>query len=212
MAPLPAAEEAFGAVLPQVQRYADLLAGPATDRGLVGPREAPRLWERHLFNCAALAELLPVRGTVVDVGSGAGLPGIVLALLRPDLHIVLVEPQQRRAIFLRECRAELSLTSVEVIRARAEDLAGAVVADVVTARAVAPLDRLLRWCHPLLSRGGRLLAMKGDRVAEEVAASAQEAHRLGVQDVAVVSCRPAWLPDPVTVVVVTAGYASGRAS
>lgn len=209
MTALATPDRAFGAAMPQIQRYANLLTGPGIERGLLGPREAPRLWERHLLNCAAIAELLPARGTVVDVGSGAGLPGVVLAAMRPDLRMVLIEPLLRRVAFLEQCREDLGLTSMEVCRARAEEVAGDLVADAVTARAVAPLARLLGWCYPLLTPGGTMLAIKGDRAEQEVAAAAPLARRLGVQSIDIVACRPPWLPDAVTVVVVTAGSSRG---
>ncbi len=167
----PEARAVFGSALPLLERYAALLAGPGVERGLLGPREAPRLWERHLLNCAALGELVEPGAVVADLGSGAGLPGIVLAALRPDLTVVLVEPLLRRATFLEEALAELELRTAVVRRARAEDLAGALVVDVVTARAVAPLDRLAAWALPLLRPGGRLLAQKGERADSELAAA-----------------------------------------
>jgi 16S rRNA (guanine527-N7)-methyltransferase len=141
---------------------------------LIGPRELPRLWERHLLNSAAIASLVPAGARVVDVGSGAGLPGIPLALARPDLTVTLLEPLARRVAFLTECVDRLGLERVTVVRGRAEEgpvrreLGGA---DVVTARAVAPLDRLAGWCLPLLRPGGLLLAMKGSTAAEELAAA-----------------------------------------
>lgn len=163
--------EVFGDRLPVLQEYAALLAGPAVERGLLGPRETPRLWERHLLNCAGPAELLAEGQVVLDLGSGAGLPGLVLAALRPDVTLVLVEPLLRRATFLSEAVAHLGLTGVVVRRARAEELAGTLAVDVVTARAVAPLDKLAGWALPLLHPGGRLLALKGERADAELAAS-----------------------------------------
>src|SRR5215467_6458020 len=124
------------------EHYARLLAGPGVTRGLIGPREVPRLWERHLLNSAAIAELIPHPCSLVDLGSGAGLPGIVLALLLPDVSVTLLEPMLRRVTFLSECVHALDLANAQVCRGRAEDLAGQLQADVVTARAVAPLDRL----------------------------------------------------------------------
>jgi 16S rRNA (guanine527-N7)-methyltransferase len=167
----PQAAAVFGDRLELAERYAALLAGAGVERGLVGPREAPRLWERHLLNCAGLTELLEPGETVADIGSGAGLPGIVLAVRREDIEVVLVEPLLRRATFLTEVVAELGLPHVSVRRARAEELGGKLTADVVTARAVAPLDRLLRWGLPLLRSGGRLLAMKGEQAEAELAAA-----------------------------------------
>jgi 16S rRNA (guanine527-N7)-methyltransferase len=189
----PAAAEVFGAAAPAAAEYAAWLAGPGVERGLIGPREVPRLWERHLLNCAALvgplAEALPATdgtagpalgpGKVCDLGSGAGLPGVVLALLRPDLAFVLLEPLLRRATFLTEVVEALGLARTEVVRARAEDAAGTVVADVVVARAVAPLGRLAGWAGPLLRPGGQLLALKGERAAAELAEASADLDRLG---------------------------------
>jgi 16S rRNA (guanine527-N7)-methyltransferase len=147
------------------------------DRGLIGPREAPRLWERHLINCALLTGAIPASATVCDVGSGAGLPGLVLAIARPDLHITLVEPLLRRVAFLNEAVAALGLASVRVERARAEDAHGSF--DVVTARAVAPLRRLLDWTMPLVAPHGVLLAMKGASLEAELAGAVDVLERLG---------------------------------
>src|SRR5919198_6221741 len=144
------AREVFGDALPMAEGYATLLAGAGVERGLIGPREADRLWDRHLLNCAAVAEIIMPDAEVIDLGSGAGLPGIVLGIIRPDLSITLLEPLLRRVNFLSECVAELGLQNVTVRRARAEEVAGSLSGDVVTARAVAPLDRLLRWGLPLL--------------------------------------------------------------
>src|SRR6516165_7275080 len=138
----PQAERVFGPATAAAEHYARLLAGPAVARGLIGPREVPRLWERHLLNSAAVAELVPHPCSLVDLGSGAGLPGIVLALLLPDVTVTLLEPMLRRVTFLEECVHALGLANAQVCRGRAEDLAGQLAADVVTARAVAPLGRL----------------------------------------------------------------------
>ena len=141
-------------------------------RGLIGPRETERLWDRHLLNCAVVAELLPERGVLVDIGSGAGLPGVVLAMLRPSLQVILLEPLLRRSAFLEECVAELGLSNATVVRARAEEKAAAhIEADIATARAVAPLDRLVGWAARLLRPGGELLAIKGQSAEEELAAA-----------------------------------------
>jgi 16S rRNA (guanine527-N7)-methyltransferase len=164
----------FGSAVDAAAEYARLLATEGTVRGLIGPREVPRLWERHLLNSAAIASLVPIGDRVVDVGSGAGLPGIPLALARPDLTVTLLEPLARRVAFLTECVRRLGLERVTVVRGRAEEgpirrqLGGA---DVVTARAVAPLDKLAGWCLPLLRPGGLLLAMKGSTAAAELAAT-----------------------------------------
>jgi 16S rRNA (guanine527-N7)-methyltransferase len=161
----------FGGAIETAVRFAELLATDGVQRGLVGPRETPRLWDRHLLNCAAVAELLPQRGDLVDIGSGAGLPGVVLAMLRPEMRIVLLEPMLRRSVFLEECVAALDLPNVGVVRGRAEDLAGAIQADIATARAVAPLDRLAGWAAGLLRPGGQLLAIKGQSAEQELAAA-----------------------------------------
>lgn len=172
----------FGAALAQARRYAELLATDGVTRGLIGPRETERLWDRHLLNCAVVSELLPERGTLVDIGSGAGLPGVVLAMLRPSLQVTLLEPLLRRSVFLEECVAELGLSNATVVRARAEEKAAAhIKADIATARAVAPLDRLAGWAVRLLRPGGELLAIKGQSAAEEIAAAEPVLLRLGVQ-------------------------------
>lgn len=174
------AVEVFGADrLPLAIRYAELLAGEGVLRGLIGPREAPRLWDRHLINCALLSPALPEGASVVDIGSGAGLPGLVLAIARPDLSITLVEPLLRRTTFLEEVVAELGLTNVTVVRGRADVLHGKATFDVVTSRAVAPLERLLGWSMPLVAPHGALVAMKGSSAAEEVAAVAATLPGLG---------------------------------
>lgn len=154
--------------LPLAERYAALLASDGVVRGLIGPREVPRLWDRHLVNCALLAELIPPASEVCDIGSGAGLPGLVLAIARPDLTVTLVEPLLRRTTFLEEAIERLELARVEVVRARAEELHGQRRFDVVTSRAVAPLLRLLGWSMPLVAPEGALVAMKGSSVAEEI--------------------------------------------
>lgn len=154
--------------LPLAVAYADLLATEGVVRGLIGPREAPRLWDRHLLNCAVLGEAVPQDATVCDVGSGAGLPGLVLAIARPDLQVTLVEPLLRRTTFLEEVVSALSLPRVEVVRCRVDALHGVRTFDVVTSRAVAPLERLLQWSMPLVSPDGALVAMKGSNVAEEI--------------------------------------------
>ncbi|WP_392391040.1 16S rRNA (guanine(527)-N(7))-methyltransferase RsmG [Nocardioides sp. LHD-245] len=165
--------------LPLVQEYAELLATDGVVRGLIGPRETPRLWERHLINCGLLAAALPADATVADVGSGAGLPGLVLAIARPDLQVTLIEPLLRRTTFLEEAVAQLGLDNVTVVRGRADALHGVATYDVVTARAVAPLDKLATWCLPLVAPHGALLAMKGSSAADEVAAAAETCRRLG---------------------------------
>jgi 16S rRNA (guanine527-N7)-methyltransferase len=154
--------------LPLAERYAHLLATEGVLRGLIGPREAPRLWERHLLNSAVLAEAIPESASVCDIGTGAGLPGVVVAIARPDVRITLVEPLLRRTTFLEEVVAELGLDHVSVVRGRADDLHGKATFDVVTSRAVAPLERLLGWSMPLVAPEGALVAMKGRSAHEEI--------------------------------------------
>ena len=169
-----AARRAFSSErLPLAERYVELLATAGVERGLIGPREAPKLWDRHVFNCLALTSLVAPGVTVADLGSGAGLPGLVLAIGRPDLTVTLVEPLQRRTIFLDEVIDELGLVGVRVVRGRAEELHGRDRFDVVTARALAPLDRLVGWGMPLVAATGALLAMKGSSAAEEIEAASK---------------------------------------
>ncbi|WP_244876005.1 16S rRNA (guanine(527)-N(7))-methyltransferase RsmG [Winogradskya consettensis] len=198
-----AAERVFGERLELAGRFAELLVTEGVVRGLIGPREAPRVWERHLINCGVMSEMIPVGASVIDVGSGAGLPGIVLAVARPDLTITLVEPLARRTAFLSEAVTALGLDStVTVLRGRAEDVAGGppAPADVVTARAVAPLDRLAGWCLPLAALGGRLLALKGASAEEEIAEHRDEIARLGGGDPTVRLCGAGLIDPPATVV------------
>jgi 16S rRNA (guanine527-N7)-methyltransferase len=197
-----AAAAVFGDRLALAATYADLLATDGVVRGLIGPREAPRLWERHLLNCAVVAEAIPHGASVLDVGSGAGLPGIVLAVARPDLSIGLVEPLARRTTFLTEAVETLGLdAAVTVVRARAEEAVRTVdPADVVTARAVAPLDRLAGWCLPLTAVGGRLLALKGSSAADEVAQHRTAVADLGGGDPTVRLCGAGLIDPPTTVV------------
>ncbi|WP_299930280.1 16S rRNA (guanine(527)-N(7))-methyltransferase RsmG [uncultured Nocardioides sp.] len=155
--------------LPLAERYTELLATEGVVRGLIGPREAPRLWERHVLNSAVLGEAVSEGASVCDIGTGAGLPGLVLAIARPDLSVTLVEPLLRRTTFLDEVVAELGLFHVTVVRGRAEDLHGSATFDVVTSRAVAPLERLLGWSMPLVAPTGATIAMKGRSIHEEIA-------------------------------------------
>ena len=160
-------ETFFGEALPGVLAFHDLLDAEGEMRGLIGPREVERLWERHLLNSGAVAGLVGEEGTLVDIGSGGGFPGVVIALMRPGLRVVLVESMLRRTEWLEHVVTELRLANVEVVRGRAEEL-GELGVDVVTARAVAPLDRLAGWAMPLLRAGGELLALKGQRAATEM--------------------------------------------
>ena len=207
------AEAAFGPGLALAERYAQLLRTDGVTRGLIGPREADRLWDRHLVNCAAAVSAFPLTGLVADIGSGAGLPGIPLALARPALRVRLVEPLLRRATFLTEVVDRLELGNVEVVRARAEDLRGAWTADVVTARAVAPLARLAGWCLPLVVSGGAMLALKGDRAAAELATSEQQLLHLGATNWSVEEHGAGLVDPPVRVVRIVAGPTrSGRSA
>jgi 16S rRNA (guanine527-N7)-methyltransferase len=198
--PPPAAAALFGPALPAVVRYAGLLAGPGVERGLIGPAEAARIWDRHLLNCAVVAELVPDRGVLADLGSGAGLPGIVLALLRPECDVLLVESMGRRAAFLTECVAELGLPRVQVVRGRAEDLSREISADIVTARAVAPLGKLAGWAVGLCRPGGTVLAIKGAGARDEVAQAGPELSELGVTDLEVLQVGGDEVDPPATVV------------
>lgn len=165
------AETVFGPQIASIDRYVDILASRGVDWGLIGPREVDRLWERHILNSVALTDLIPAGSRVIDVGSGAGLPGIPLAILRPDLEITLLEPLLRRSTFLNQTVQELGISAVvRVVRGRAEDHAESY--DVVLARAVAPLDRLIDWCEPLRSPTGSILALKGQAALDEIRAAA----------------------------------------
>ncbi|WP_406709517.1 16S rRNA (guanine(527)-N(7))-methyltransferase RsmG [Trueperella pyogenes] len=149
-------------------RFRDLLVEQGEVRGLIGPRELERLWSRHLLNSTAVAEFLPFSGSVADVGSGAGFPGIVLAIIRPELQFDLIETMERRTDWLNDVKDALELGNVEVIRSRAESLPKSYRVDVVTARAVAALQKLLPWTLPLLKPGGKLVALKGARAEQEI--------------------------------------------
>lgn len=200
------AQELFGPNLPLAERYARLLQTTGAEQGLIGPREVDRIWERHLINCALMQEELgPVGtvGTLADVGSGAGLPGLVLALARPDIEVTLIETMQRRVTWLEETLEDLAafadtwvdasaahadaaapvqFPSVTVIRSRAEELHGQLRFDVVTARAVAALDKLAKWTLPLARVGGRLVLLKGQSAPEEIKKAAPVLKRLGGRD------------------------------
>ncbi|NES16256.1 16S rRNA (guanine(527)-N(7))-methyltransferase RsmG [Micromonospora sp. PPF5-17] len=202
-----AARTLFGDRLDLAAGYAELLATEGVVRGLIGPRETPRIWERHLLNCAAMAERIPEGASVIDVGSGAGLPGLVLAIARPDLTVTLVEPLARRTAFLVEAVEQLGLTrAVRVFRGRAEEAAAGtrdtppLSADIVTARAVAALDRLAAWCLPLAVAGGRLVALKGASAAEEIAEHGAAVARLGGGEPELHRCGVGVIDPPATVV------------
>ncbi|WP_104526080.1 16S rRNA (guanine(527)-N(7))-methyltransferase RsmG [Blastococcus atacamensis] len=208
--PPPVAEAVFGDALPLALRYVGRLATDGVTRGLIGPREVPRLWERHVLNSAAVAEAVPHGARVVDVGSGAGLPGIPLGLCRPDVTLTLVEPMARRVEFLEEAVADLgeAAASWRVVRGRAEDRSvvsavGAV--DVVTARAVAPLPRLVAWCRGLLRPGAQLVALVGSRALEELPHLLPELHAAGMRDVEPRAVGASLGDAATTVVVMTRG-------
>jgi 16S rRNA (guanine527-N7)-methyltransferase len=166
-------------------RFAGILATRGVGQGLLGPREVPRLWDRHLLNCAVVAELIEERrGTLLDIGSGAGLPGLVLAMVLPEMRVTLLEPMERRCRFLAECVSELGLANVSVLRGRAEDVT--VRADVVTARALAPLPRLAELAIGLVRPGGMVLAVKGRTAADELQAARPVLRRIGARDAEVV--------------------------
>jgi 16S rRNA (guanine527-N7)-methyltransferase len=219
-APPDAARSVFGSMLGVAETYVGLLAGPGVERGLIGPGEAARIWDRHLLNSAVVAELVPAGARLVDLGSGAGLPGLVLAMLLPDAEVILVEPMERRTLFLAECVTELGLTNVEVRRGRAEELSGQLAADVVTSRAVARLSRLAVLAAGLARPGGQVLAIKGAAAAREVAEAGPALRRLGVGDLEIVVVGSGIVSQPTTVVRFTtstgtsspAGVPSNRAS
>ncbi|MCV7352602.1 16S rRNA (guanine(527)-N(7))-methyltransferase RsmG [Mycobacterium parmense] len=204
-----AADAIFGPRLAVARRYAELLAGPGVERGLLGPREVGRIWDRHLLNSAAIAEVLGPGERIIDIGSGAGLPGIPLAIARPDLEVVLLEPLLRRSEFLIEVVGELGL-AVEVVRGRAEDPSvrdrfGE--RDAAVSRAVAALDKLTKWSMPLLRPGGRMLAIKGERGRDEVREHRRAMAASGAVDIRVVECGAQWLRPPATVVLARRGEA-----
>lgn len=200
----------FGQHLDAARRYAELLTGPGVERGLLGPREVDRIWDRHILNSAAIAELLSPAERLIDIGSGAGLPGIPLAIARPDLEVALLEPLLRRSEFLNEVVDELGL-AVEVVRGRAEepwvrDQFGE--RDVAVSRAVAALDKLTKWSMPLLRPGGRMLAIKGERGRDEVEEYRRVMAASGALDARVVTCGANYLRPPATVVIARRGRQS----
>ena len=209
-----AAAALFGPRLDIAQRYAEVLASAGVERGLLGPREVDRLWDRHLLNSAAVSELLDPGERIVDIGSGAGLPGLPLAIARPDLEVVLLEPLLRRSDFLREVVAELGL-SVDVVRGRAEEpwvRAQIGEKDAAVSRAVAALDKLTKWSMPLLRTGGRMVAIKGERAPEEIRQHRRVMEATGAVDVRVVTCGANYLRPPATVVLARRGTSSRHRS
>jgi 16S rRNA (guanine527-N7)-methyltransferase len=204
----------FGPRLELAERYAGLLVSDGVRRGVIGPREPERIWTRHLLNCAPVSDLFPEQSRVVDVGSGAGLPGIALAVRRPDLRVDLVEPLLRRVDFLHEIVTDLGLgEQVRVLRGRADDASiRSAVGNTawVTARAVAPLDRLVRWCLPLLATDGRLALLKGVSAADEVERHRAALTRAGAVDVTIVRCGSELGVPEVTVVTLGRGPSPAR--
>ena len=191
----------FGHRLPLAEQYATLLSTGGIERGLIGPRETDRLWERHLLNCAVIGELVPTAARVLDVGSGGGLPGIPLAIARPDLQVELVEPMLRRTSWLEETVAALGMADTVVVTRGKAAVIGPRQVDVVTARAVAPLERLLPMCMPLLRPGGVLLALKGEQAQVEVDAVLRQASKWRVSSMDVARCGRGVLAEETTVVV-----------
>lgn len=190
----------FGDRLPMAERFVAILSDTGVSHGLIGPREVPRLWDRHVLNCAVIEGAFPQRARVIDVGSGAGLPGLALAIARPDLEVHLVEPMLRRTTWLTDTVTALTLDNVTVHRGRAEEFAGALSAPWVTARAVARLDKLARWCVPLLAPQGVLVAMKGRSAAQELEEDRPALERLGLRDAVVTDHGPQVLDEPVLTV------------
>ncbi|MEE2523723.1 16S rRNA (guanine(527)-N(7))-methyltransferase RsmG [Pseudarthrobacter sp. J75] len=199
-AELAAAEKIFGSRLDLARRYVEHLATSGTERGLIGPREIPRLWSRHVLNCAVIESEIAHGSHVADVGSGAGLPGLCLAIARPDLELTLIEPLERRVIWLQEVVDDLQLENVTVMRSRAELAVGTVVADVVTARAVSALTNLAGLTIPLLGGKGEVVAIKGRSAGEEIEKAAKVIRRMGGRETTVVTVGADLLEEPTTVV------------
>lgn len=195
-----AAEAVFGERLPLAERYVQHLATTGIERGLIGPREVLRLWARHVLNCAVVQEYIAPNASVADVGSGAGLPGLCLAIARPDLKLTLIEPLERRVIWLNEVVEDLGLENVTVLRSRAEQAVGAVEADVVTARAVSALVGLLDITLPILRGTGELLALKGRSAAEEITKAKKKLNRYGARETEILTAGGDLLEEPTTVV------------
>lgn len=200
-----AAAAIFGARLDLAERYVEHLATSGMERGLLGPREVPRLWGRHVLNCAVVADLIASNAAVADVGSGAGLPGLTLAIARPDLKLTLIEPLERRVNWLNEVVTDLGLDNVRVLRSRAELAVGKVSADVVTARAVSALVSLAGITIPLLNGHGEVLAIKGRSAAEEIEKAAKTIRKLGGRETTVLTAGEQLLAEPTTVVRIKVG-------
>jgi 16S rRNA (guanine527-N7)-methyltransferase len=193
------AEAIFGSQIGLARQYAQKLANDSDELGLLGPRELDKIWSRHILNSAVVAELVRPGELVADVGSGAGLPGIPMAIAAPDTDFVLIEPMDRRASWLQEVVDELGLENVEVVRARAEEVE-AKQFDVVTARAVAALDKLLRLCVPLLRPAGRVIALKGFKAPEEILEAKKLQKKLKIESFEIVVCGEKFLAEPTSVV------------
>lgn len=206
----PAAAAVFGTRLDRAVAFAGLLADTGVSHGLIGPREIPILWDRHLLNCAVVERAFPEGAVVVDVGSGAGLPGLALAIARPDLQMHLVEPMLRRTAWLTQTVAALGLDSCSVHRGRAEDFHGTLLVPFATARAVARIDRLARWTFPLLERDGTLVALKGSQAAEELAAEELSLRRLGMVSAQIRSYGDGLLETPTVTMELTARPGDGQ--
>lgn len=200
-----AAEKIFGSRLGLAERYVEHLATSGMERGLLGPREVPRLWSRHVLNCAVVADLIDENAKVADVGSGAGLPGLCLAIARPDLQLTLIEPLERRVIWLNEVVADLGLDNVVVIRGRAEQVVADVNADVVTARAVSALSTLAGLTIPLLKGKGVVLAIKGRSAEEEIQKAAKVIRKLGGRNTSILTAGEGLLEEHTTVVRIAVG-------
>jgi len=188
----------FGAQIDSARGYFQALVRDSDLLGLLGPREMPKLWSRHILNSAVVAELITPGDSVADVGSGAGLPGIPMALAQPEAHFTLIEPMERRSDWLKQMVAELELSNVSVNRARAEEVGD--VFDVVTARAVSALPKLLKMCVPLTRHGGEIIALKGSKAGEEIEESKKLQKKLGIESFQILHCGQEFLAEPTLVV------------
>jgi 16S rRNA (guanine527-N7)-methyltransferase len=198
----------FGDHLELARRFAADLAAHGERLGLIGPLEAARLWSRHVINCAVVAPYLLPDARVADIGSGAGLPGLVLAIARPDVHMTLIEPMERRTDWLRDESARLGLTNVTVVRARAEEAVAEGPFDQVTARAVSALGKLVSITAPLVRAGGQLIFLKGSRISEEITAASAVLRRHRVTDIEVLELGEGIVPEATRLFRATVGGAS----